>query len=137
MLTKRQNFLETIHGGNPDRFVNGYEYLGLVMGSPFGNRNPNPKYGEENIVNAWGITKSWPIGTPGPFPVHKPDTIVIKDIENWRDYVKVPNVVYPAEEWSPLSPRRRPLTARSSTSPRISPPACSSSATTCWRFRTA
>ena len=102
MLTKRQNFLETIHGGHPDRFVNCYEYLGLVMGSPFGKRNPNPKYGEHNIVNAWGITKSWPEGTPGPFPVHTEDKIVIKDIENWRDYVKVPNVVYDAEEWEPF-----------------------------------
>ena len=102
MLTKRQNLLETIHGGNPDRFVNQYEAFGIVMGSPFGKRNPNPKYGEENIVNAWGVTKSYPIGTPGPFPVHTPDKIVIKDIEKWRDYVKVPRVVYDAEEWEPF-----------------------------------
>ena len=102
MLTIRQNFLETIHGGHPDRFVNCYEYLGLVMGSPFGKRNPNPKYGEHNVVNAWGVTKSWPEGTPGPFPVHTQDKIVVKDIENWRDYVKVPNVVYDAEEWEPF-----------------------------------
>ena len=102
MLTKRQNFLETIHGGHPDRFVNCYEYLGLVMGSPFGKRNPNPKYGELNVVNAWGVTKSWPEGTPGPFPVHTQDKIVVQDIENWRDYVKVPNVVYDAEEWEPF-----------------------------------
>ena len=102
MLTIRQNFLETIHGGHPDRFVNCYEYLGLVMGSPFGKRNPNPKYGEHNVVNAWGVTKSWPEGTPGPFPVHTEDKIVVKDIENWRDYVKVPNVVYDAEEWEPF-----------------------------------
>ena len=36
MLTKRQNLIETMKGGNPDRFVNQYEALGLVMGSPFG-----------------------------------------------------------------------------------------------------
>ena len=102
MLTIRENFLETIHGGHPDRFVNCYEYLGLVMGSPFGKRNPNPKYGELNVVNAWGVTKSWPEGTPGPFPVHTQDKIVIQDIENWRDYVKVPRVVYDAEEWEPF-----------------------------------
>lgn len=102
MLTKRQNLLETIHGGNPDRFVNQYEAFGIVMGSPFGKRNPNPKYGELNVVNAWGVTKSYPVGTPGPFPVHTPDKIVIKDIENWRDYVKVPRVVYDAEEWEPF-----------------------------------
>ena len=75
MLTKRQNMIETMKvGGHPDRFVNGYEALGLVMGSPFGKRNPNPKPGELNVVNAWGITKSWPKGTPGAFPVHTPET---------------------------------------------------------------
>ena len=102
MLTKRQNLLETIHGGNPDRFVNQYEAFGMVMGSPFGLRNPAPKPGELNVVNAWGVTRSWPAGLPGAFPVHTPDKIVIKDIENWRDYVKVPNVVYNAEEWEPF-----------------------------------
>ena len=103
MLTKRQNMIETMKvGGHPDRFVNGYEALGLVMGSPFGKRNPNPKPGELNVVNAWGITKSWPDGTPGAFPVHTPDKIVIKDIEEWQKYVKVPRVKYDAEEWEPF-----------------------------------
>ena len=101
MLTKRQNLLETIRGGNPDRFVNQYEFMGMIVGSPFGARNPNPKRGEQNVVNAWGITKSWPEHVPGAFPVHTPDKIVIKDMENWRDYVKVPNVVYDAKEWEP------------------------------------
>ncbi|MBQ6468944.1 MAG: uroporphyrinogen decarboxylase [Lachnospiraceae bacterium] len=102
MLTKRQNLIETMKAdGHPDRFVNQYEAFNLIMGSPFGLRNPNPKPGEENIVNAWGVTKSWPKGTPGAFPVHTPDKIVIKDIEEWQKYVKVPQVVYPAEEWEP------------------------------------
>ena len=102
MLTKKQNLYEVMRGGNPDRFVNQYEPFAMLVGSPFGNRNPNPKYGEENIVNAWGVTKSFPVGTPGAFPVHTPDKIVIKDIEHWRDYVKVPQVVYDAEEWEPF-----------------------------------
>ena len=102
MLTKKQNLLETIHGGNPDRFVNQYEFMSMILGSPFGLRNPNPKPGEHNVVNAWGVTKSWPAGLPGAFPVHTPDKIVIKDIEHWQDYVKVPNVIYDAEEWEPF-----------------------------------
>ncbi|HHY26235.1 MAG TPA: uroporphyrinogen decarboxylase, partial [Desulfitobacterium dehalogenans] len=31
MLTKRQNLLETIKGGNPDRFVKQYEFMNLIM----------------------------------------------------------------------------------------------------------
>lgn len=34
MLTKRQNLLETIRGGNPDRLVNQFEALGMIMGDP-------------------------------------------------------------------------------------------------------
>ena len=34
MLTKRQNLSETITGGHPDRYVNQYEALGIVLGNP-------------------------------------------------------------------------------------------------------
>ena len=39
MLTIRQNLLETIHGGHPDRFVNQYEFLKIIQ-NPLGNHNP-------------------------------------------------------------------------------------------------
>ena len=105
MLTPRQNLLETIHGGKPERFVNQYEAFGMIIGTPFGNRNANPARGQMNVVNAWGITKSFPENVPGAFPVHTPDKIVIKDMEHWQDYVKVPNVVYDAAEWEPFIAR--------------------------------
>lgn len=102
MLTKRQNLLETIRGGNPDRFVNQFEYLNMIMANPYALTNANPKLGEHNKVNAWGVTKSWPEGTPGPFPVHTPDKIVIKDIDDWKTYVKAPNVLFSEAEWEPF-----------------------------------
>ncbi len=34
MLTIRQNLLETMNGGHPDRFVNQFEFLELIMESP-------------------------------------------------------------------------------------------------------
>lgn len=101
MLTKRQNLLETIRGGRPDRYVNQFEAFSMIRGTPFSKRNPNPARGEMNVVNAWGITKSFPANVPGPFPVHTPDKIVIQDIEHWRDYVKVPDLIFPEEEWAP------------------------------------
>ncbi|SFB29672.1 Uroporphyrinogen decarboxylase (URO-D) [Acetitomaculum ruminis DSM 5522] len=99
MLTRRQNLLETIKGGNPDRFVNQYDFMKIITANPFSKSNPNPKYGEHNVVNAWGVTKSWPIGTPGAFPVHTDDKIVIKDIDDWKTYVKAPNVVFSDADW--------------------------------------
>ena len=101
MLTKRQNFLETIRGGSPDRYVNQYEYLNIVMGTPFLAKYPVVAYGQENVVGAWGVTWTWPEGFPGGFPVHTPDKIVIKDIENWRDYIQEPDLNYTEEDWAP------------------------------------
>ena len=101
MLTTKQNFLETIHGGNPDRFVNQYEYLQLV-GTPISANQPRPKKGGEPVMDAWGVTRSFPENVPGPFPVHTPEKIVIKDIENWRDYVKVPSVKFDDDAWGPF-----------------------------------
>ena len=31
MLTPRQNFLETIHGGHPDRFVNQFDFMENII----------------------------------------------------------------------------------------------------------
>ncbi len=31
MLTKRENLLETIRGGNPDRYVNSYEPFEIII----------------------------------------------------------------------------------------------------------
>ncbi len=102
MLTIRQNFMETIKGGNPDRFVNQYEPFQMVFAP---SRGASAKYGEGPIVDAWGVTREWPIGTPGGFPVHTPDKVVIKDIENWKEYVKAPSTDFTDEEWAPMVAR--------------------------------
>ncbi|WP_330578541.1 hypothetical protein [Blautia sp. LMAG:75] len=54
MLTRRQNLLETIRGGHPDRYVNQYEALGMIFGNPYTAASPNPEYGKPPIKNAWG-----------------------------------------------------------------------------------
>ncbi len=102
MLTKRENLMETIHGGHPDRFVNQYEAFALQMVTPYTLTNPAPKLGEENVINAWGVKRSYPVGTPGPFPVHNEESIVCKDITRWKEYVHAPNVVFSDEDWAPF-----------------------------------
>ena len=104
MLTKKQNLLETIKGGSPDRFVDQYEFLvsqpslyGMIMSNPVaaagGRGGPGSTW-----VNAWGVTYSWPEGVPGGFPVHG-DKILVKDITKWQDVVKAPTLDYPQEDW--------------------------------------
>ena len=96
MLTPKQNMLEVIKGGNPDRFVNQYEAVQLLF-HPFMFTNPLLQPGQENVVNAWGVTNTFPKGVPGSFPVHTPDKIVVKDIEDWMTCfpgTKLAGVIY-------------------------------------------
>lgn len=99
MLTAKENMREVIRGGNPDRYVNQYEAVQLLP-TPFSMFNPSVNKGELNKLNAWGVTYSFPENVPGGFPVHTPDKIVIKDIENWRDYVKAPSLDFTDEQWA-------------------------------------
>jgi hypothetical protein len=99
MLTKRENLLETIHGGKPDRFVNQYEYLSFVF-DPLFLASGGPQRGQEFVKNNWGVTASWKEEWPGQMPVHHPESyIVIKDMEDWQEYVKAPSVEMPEAAW--------------------------------------
>ena len=52
MLTKRQNMLETIRGGSPDRFVNQFEALGFIMDTPYSRREGGyPEVGGETVTH--------------------------------------------------------------------------------------
>lgn len=98
MLTIRENLQETMKGGNPDRFVKQFEFLEIIYESPLPPLAMKPG---ENVTDAWGIYWQWPKEQLGPFPVHDDEHIVLKDINNWKDYVHVPKVDYPKEAWEP------------------------------------
>lgn len=99
MLTAKQNMIECMKpGGKPDRYVNQYEAIQLLF-HPFMFASPLLKKGDLNVVNAWGVTNSFPENVPGAFPVHTPDKICVKDIEHWRDYVHAPSLKFPQEMW--------------------------------------
>ena len=95
MLTAKENMREVIRGGKPDRFVNQFEAIALLF-HPYLMTQPLLQRGMENVVNGWGVTNSFPKGTPGSFPGHTPDKIVVKDIEDWNSG-KIPvAVIHPA-----------------------------------------
>ena len=100
MLTKRQNMLETIKGGHPDRFVKQFEALGIVYGTPI--KDNAPKLGEPPVQDSWGVWRVWPEGVVSNFPVHDDEHVVVKDIEHWQDYVKGPSVKFSEAEWEPF-----------------------------------
>ena len=101
MLTAKENMRQTIiPGGQPDRFVNNYEGLCFLFNPHLlhSGGSLTPK-GVMNAKSAWGVTFSYPEYTPGAFPIHGPGLTVVENIENWRDYVKMPQMDWPEEEW--------------------------------------
>lgn len=97
MLTKRQNLMETINGGNPDRFVNQFEFLDIILEAPLRKR---PQRGQ-TIQNEWGITLAWPEDQIGSFPVHDEEHLVIKDITKWREAIIEPPLDFSDKQWAP------------------------------------
>ncbi len=105
MLTPRQNFMETIKGGNPDRFVDQYEYMKICVANPVAASVPAVTMGGPMVQNAWGVWYTWPEGLPGSFPVHDEEHFVIKDITKWRDYVKAPDLEkFSQADWDKYKP---------------------------------
>ena len=98
MLTAKENMREVIRGGHPDRFVNQYEAVSLLM-HPSMMSSSMPQKGGPEVVNAWGVTMSYPENAPGPFPVHTPEKIVVKDIEDWKNQLRAPALQFPEELW--------------------------------------
>ena len=99
MLTKRENMLEAIRGGKPDRFVNQFEAIEFIRATPYNRYNRGfPTPGSE-VVNAWGVTIRFQENTPGPFPVHDEEHIVLKDVTQWRETVKFPSLDFPKADW--------------------------------------
>lgn len=103
MLTKRQNMLEVIHGGHPDRFVKQYEALGFVMNTPYYLDHPMTpaKPGDPAVRCGWGYYNAWPAGQPGAFPLHDPEHLVCPDVTEWKKYVHAPELNYTEEDWRP------------------------------------
>ena len=82
----------------PDRFVNNYEALSIGV-HPAMMADHNPTRGGPDVVNNWGITRTFPANVPAAFPKHTPELIVVKDIEHWKDYVHMPFTDFPEELW--------------------------------------
>ncbi len=101
MLSIRENFLETIRGGHPDRFVKQFEYMGRAR-DPIGERCGSSCVRGTTRKNPWGATITWPAQLPGPFPIHDDAHIVLHDVTEWKECVHFPDVTdYTDDDWAP------------------------------------
>lgn len=100
MLTIRENFIEIITGGKPDRFVKQFEYMRRAndpitahccAGCPRGGSR----------VNDWGVSVICPEELPGAYPVHDVKHIILKDITRFHEILHRPDpTAYPSVEWA-------------------------------------
>lgn len=93
MLTEKQNFLETIKkDGKPDRLCACYNFLKPIGGDPVFQFVRGNRIRGTNSYDRWGTFISFPEDQPAAVPIVTAENQVIKDIENWRDYVTVPDL---------------------------------------------
>jgi hypothetical protein len=100
MLSIKDNFLETIKlNGKPDRLVNGYEFMGLVMSPAFIAEHHDTKRGGVG-KDGFGVTWKWSEDQPAAAPLHTDETLVIEDITEWRTSFEFP--VFNNLDWAPF-----------------------------------
>ena len=110
MLTKKQNFLETLkQDGKPDRHVKQYEYGAFLPGDPIeGFVRGSYSMGMAPIKDVFGTELIWPDGYVAVMPHVTDENKVIKDITHWRDYVKIPDIYNALKDekiWEPYIER--------------------------------
>ena len=92
MLTKKQNFLETLKpDGKPDRLVNDYEFAKAVMVDPVQRFTRGNRKKGYTTKDQWGTTYLWPETQLFAFPSE--DDLVCPDVTEWKKTVRVPDLV--------------------------------------------
>lgn len=72
----------------------------MPYSDPWNATNPFPwEPGAPDCVDFWGVTWTWPEGTPGAFPRHGDGFTVLEDVEEWKGRVKCPPLEYSDELW--------------------------------------
>lgn len=93
MLTTKQNFLETIKkGGKPDRLAACYTAFKPVGGDPVFQFVRGNRIRGTYSYDRWGTYIAFPEEQPAATPIVTAENQVIQDIEEWKKYVKVPDL---------------------------------------------
>ena len=99
MLTARENMIELLEHRMPERVVNQFEGLAFVF-DPFLSSYEWPEPGSDiPVADPWGVYFSHPANVPASFPLQDDKHLLVKEIEHWRDYIKVPSLKFSEEQW--------------------------------------
>lgn len=103
MLTAIENLKETMkRNGHPDRFVNQYEFLHLLMPDMYymGERTAPPS----QSYDGYGVLWTFREGQMGPIPVHDEKHKKIKDIGEWdKVLTQIPSAPTDPGYWAMLN----------------------------------
>ncbi len=100
MMTARENYMELVKGGKPERLVNGYEPFEFVLNEPLLNKYYFSCYIEgQDTKNPFGVTIRWKQGDHAGMPYITEETKVIKDITKWKDDFIKQDLKYPDADW--------------------------------------
>lgn len=103
MLSIKENLLETLKkDGHPDRFVKGWEFVGVLFPAPYYMAD-YPLAPDTRGYDQYGVYWDWPVGQMGPFPVHDEEHRILKDICEWREIVKKPYIPEDPGFWGMLN----------------------------------
>ena len=110
MMTQKERFLALLHNEPVDGFVNQYAPIGFMFGHPLSAIDAHPK--GQRTTSQWGITYDWPEHEPGAVPMTDPEHILIKDIEEWQEYVKAPSLSTKDSDWDDIRARAKQIDSK-------------------------
>lgn len=90
MLTPRENAMAVLNRQQPDYYGDFMPALQFVL-DPVFLRDRIPQDGQLH-ADAWGTKHCFIPGAPGSHPVVNAETAVIKDIEHWKEQLRVPTL---------------------------------------------
>lgn len=94
MLTPKQNLLETLKkGGKPECLLNNYTAFKAIPGDPCFKLIRGNRIRGTYSYDQWGTYIRFEESDPAAVPIVTPENQVIKDIVDWKDYVKVPDLL--------------------------------------------
>ncbi len=93
MLSPKDNLLETIRkGGHPDRLPVCFTPFRPIGGDPVFQFVRGNRVRGTDSYDRWGTYISFPEDQPAAIPIVTPENQVIRNIEEWEQYVKVPDL---------------------------------------------
>ena len=110
MMTQKERFLALLHNEPVDGFVNQYAALTLFRQTPLSFVDAKSK--GQKSQSAWGFWYDWPANEPGAIPMTDDEHVLIKDIEDWREYVKAPDLSTKDSDWDELRAQVRAVDSK-------------------------